>query len=429
MATSFRDKLTILGQYIEEYWLEHWGFQLMPARQKRFIKKLQKRQTIRVVFFVTDIAMWKYQELYRQLEADKRFELHIVLSPAIHHEQKQKLDNLQKMRTFFTEHGMSFHDWRMEENEPPMDVRHGINPDIVFYTQPYHGVFHPKHCFLKFTDRLIAYYPYCYLQASTAYNYDGPFQNIAWKLFYFDRYSLQDAQNFAKNKARNAVVTGYPSSDIFTRNEPSTAWHDEHHQRKHLIWAPHFSLANEGTSFSRSNFLNLCDFMVELAERYQEQLQIAFKPHPSLYRELCKHPEWGQARADAYYKKWATMPNTQLETGDFVDLFRGSDAMVHDSGSFVLDYLYFNKPVMYISKDITLIKREVSKLSQMAYDEHYIGKDQKDILQFVEDVVLAGNDTKREERTRFLRETLLPGNGKSVAENTYEEIIHSLGLQ
>ena len=428
MATSFRDKLTILGQYAEEYWLEHWGFKLMPARQKRFIKKLQKRQTIRVAFFVTDIAMWKYQGLYRQLEADKRFELHIILSPAIYHEYKQKLSNLQKMRTFFTEQHMPFHDWRLEDNEPPMDVRHDIDPDIVFYTQPYHGVFHPKHCFLKFTDRLIAYYPYCYLQASTAYNYDGPFQNIAWKLFYFDRYSLQDAQHFA-NKARNAVVTGYPSSDIFTQDAPSPAWHDEHHQRKHLIWAPHFTLANAGTSFSLSNFLNLCDFMIELAERNQDRLQIAFKPHPSLYRELCKHPEWGQERADAYYQKWATMPNTQLETGDFLDLFRGSDAMVHDSGSFVIDYLYFNKPVMFISRDVSLIKREVSKLSQMAYDEHYIGKDQDDIQRFVEEVMLAGNDTKREERTEFLQKTLLPGNGKSVAENTYEEIIRSLGLQ
>jgi hypothetical protein len=65
----------------------------------------------------------------------------------------------------------------------------------------------------------------------------------------------------------------------------------------------------------------------------------------------------------------------------------------------------------------------------MAYDEHYIGKDQNDIQRFVEEVVLAGNDTKREERTEFLQKTLLPGNGKSVAENTYEEIIRSLGLQ
>jgi hypothetical protein len=103
--------------------------------------------------------------------------------------------------------------------------------------------------------------------------------------------------------------------------------------------------------------------------------------------------------------------------------------MVHDSGSFVIDYLYFNKPVMFISRDVSLIKREVSKLSQMAYDEHYIGKDQNDIQRFVEEVVLAGNDTKREERTEFLQKTLLPGNGKSVAENTYEEIIRSLGLQ
>lgn len=84
---------------------------------------------------------------------------------------------------------------------------------------------------------------------------------------------------------------------------------------------------------------------------------------------------------------------------------------------------------MFISKDINLIKREVSKLCQMAYDQHYIGKDQNDILQFIEDVVLAGNDPKQAERADFLHKTLLPDNGKSVAENTYEDIVRSLGLQ
>ena len=421
MATSFRDKLTILSQYAEEYWLEHWGFKLMTARQKRFIKKLQKRQTIRVAFFVTDIAMWKDQGLYRQLEADKRFELHIILSPAIYHEYKQKLSNLQKMRTFFTEQHMPFHDWRLEDNEPPMDVRRDIDPDIVLYTQPYHGVFHPKHCFLKFTDRLIAYYPYCYLQASTAYNYDGPFQNIAWKLFYFDRYSLQDAQHFAKNKARNAVVTGYPSSDIFTQDAPSTAWHDEHHQRKHLIWAPHFTLANAGTSFSRSNFLNLCDFMVELAERNQDRLQIAFKPHPSLYRELCKHPEWGQERADAYYQKWATMPNTQLEESSYVDLFLTSDAMVHDSGSFTTEYLFTRKPVMYLVRSDE-VRGKFSPLGEQMFDAHYHAHSIEDVTRFLDDVVLGGVDPMAEKRQDVYDRYLQPVDGMLPSQKIIHEI-------
>ena len=421
-------KLTVLRQYAEEYWLEHWGYKLMPARQQRFIGKLRKRGRVKVAFFVLDVAMWKYQGLYEQLQADARFETFIVLSPSNNHSHEQQVYDLQHMRAYFDAQKMAYIDWRLEDGAPPPDVRRSINPDIVFYTQPYHGAYHPKHSFLQFTDRLLAYYPYAYLLIEDPYIYDGPFLNIAWKLYYYDRFSLQNARQFARNKARNVVVTGYPNADVYMQDAPSTAWKDAGHSKKRLIWAPHFTLSNDGSPFSRSNFLDLCDFMPQLAQRYRDQLQIAFKPHPSLMRELCNHPQWGKERAEAYYRQWADMPNTQLELSGFVDLFRGSDAMVHDSGSFVIDYMYFNKPVMYIAKDIERTKRQGNQLSRMAYEHHYIGKTQQDITDFVEKTVLGGDDPLKEARLSFRNEYLLPANGKSVARNTYEDMIASLGL-
>ena len=206
-------KLTVLRQYAEEYWLEHWGYKLMPARQQRFIGKLRKRGRVKVAFFVLDVAMWKYQGLYEQLQADARFETFIVLSPSNNHSHEQQVYDLQHMRAYFDAQKMAYIDWRLEDGAPPPDVRRSINPDIVFYTQPYHGAYHPKHCFLQFTDRLLAYYPYAYLLIEDPYIYDGPFLNIAWKLYYYDRFSLQNARQFARNKARNVVVTGYPNAD------------------------------------------------------------------------------------------------------------------------------------------------------------------------------------------------------------------------
>ncbi len=421
-------KLTILKQYVEEYWLQYFGYKLMPARHRRFISKLQQRQKVKVVFFALNVAMWKYQGLYEKLSEDKRFQLFVVLSPAISLDMKQRIIELQHMRSYFQQQGISFIDWHLEDGEPAPDIRSTINPDIVFYTQPYHGVYHPKHCFLQFTDRLIAYYPYAYLLIEDPYIYDGPFLNIAWRLYYYDSFSLKNAQQFARNKAANAIVSGYPNADLYMSNSSSTAWKDADHSRKRLIWAPHFTLANDGSPYSRSNFLDLCDFMIDVAHRYKDNLQIAFKPHPSLIRELYNHPEWGQQRADAYYRQWAEMPNTQLELEGFADLFRGSDAMIHDSGSFVIDYLYFSKPVMFITKDIEITKCHGNELSRIAYDYHYIGSNQQDIIDFIENTVLKGQDPLYDARLQFRKEYLLPANGKTVAQNTYDDIISSLGF-
>ena len=79
-----------------------------------------------------------------------------------------------------------------------------------------------------------------------------------------------------------------------------------------------------------------------------------------------KHPDWGKVKADEYYELWRTMPNTLLADGTFTNLFEGSDAMVHDCGSFVVDYLYFGHPVMFVSKDIARAKSFVNVPGQRA---------------------------------------------------------------
>jgi CDP-glycerol glycerophosphotransferase (TagB/SpsB family) len=141
------------------------------------------------------------------------------------------------------------------------------------------------------------------------------------------------------------------------------------------------------------------------------------------------HPEWGKEKADAYYDRWRNMPNTQLADGEFVNLFQGSDAMVHDSGSFVVDYLYFQKPVMYVSQDIQRAKSYANIPGQQAYDAHYIGRTCDDVAHFVEHVVLSGQDTMQARRQTFYQEFLAQPGGQSTAQNIYQDIIHQLCKQ
>lgn len=419
---------TILWQKICEAWLYRVGYRLMPARQRRYIEGLRGRQEIRVAFVVQNVPMWKYQELHRVLCADRRFRVSVVLSPSMTFTDEQRLSDIRTMRRYFDAQGVEYVDWDLEHGARPVDIRKAIDPDIVFYTQPYHGVFHPRHQFLNFTDRLMAYYPYGFLQTQDRYLFDQVFTNVAWKLYYANRYNLEDARLFMRNGGRNVVVVGYPNSDIYVKKSTADVWKDTGRQRKRLIWAPHFTLANDGSAMSRSNFLDICDFMVEAAKRYADRLQIAFKPHPGLLTELYKHPVWGKEKADGYYAEWAQMENTQLETGDYVELFKGSDAMIHDCGSFVIDYLYFNKPVMYLTRDFEGTRRYGNELCRGAYDVHYIGCGERDITAFIEDVVLSGKDTLSEKRTVFYKQNLSTPDSGSVAQNTYRDMLRSLGM-
>ena len=420
-------KWTILRQRLHEAWLYRYGYKWAPCRQQRYIEKLQRQQRpVRVAFFVLNISMWKYQGLHDLLRRDKRFSVYTVLSPGLGYLTEQRLRDLRQMRQYFNDRQIDYIDWQLENDAPPTDIRKTIDPDIVVYMQPYHGVYHPLHCFLKFTDRLILYTPYSFVQAQDPYNYDNEMQNIAWKQYFPTSCHIEDAQRLARNKGINIVAAGYASADDFLNNDYQEVWHDEGHSRRRLIWAPHCTLANDGSVFSRSNFLMMADYMVKLAQRHTNDLQIAFKPHPGLLTELYKHPEWGRQRADAYYQLWRQMPNTQLADGPFKDLFQGSDAMVHDSGSFVVDYLYFNRPVMYVTRDIQRAKSFVNLPGQEAYDAHYVGATLDEVEHFIDDVVLAGHDTMTSVRQAFYDRFLARPNGKTVAENMYQDILTSL---
>ena len=122
------------------------------------------------------------------------------------------------------------------------------------------------------------------------------------------------------------------------------------------------------------------------------------------------------------------MENTQLETGQFVDLFMTSDAMIHDSGSFAVEYHYSRKPVMFVTHDKKSVYSTLSEFGYKAYDLHYFGQNEADVRHFIDDVVLGGNDPLRLQREQFYHDYLLPPGGKSVAQNVMDDIVESLAL-
>lgn len=166
-------------------------------------------------------------------------------------------------------------------------------------------------------------------------------------------------------------------------------------------------------------------FMLKMAQKYTDRVQFVFKPHPLLYEKLKKI--WGEEKTKNYYNQWKTMPNTSFHDGEYIDLFLTSDAMIHDSGSFLLEYLYVNKPVMR-----TMTGEDMSKVfNKLALDSlnvYYQGFNEQEIEQFIQNVI-DGVDPMKEAREKFYQERLLPPNGKLPSENIIDDIIDSIKNQ
>lgn len=387
----------------------------LPSIDKRVFSK----DRIKVVFFVINLGMWKNDKLFRLFMESGRFDPYIVFFPQKSDTPDRMREVQADLRRHFEAKGFPFIDGYDFSKNEYFDIT-GFAPDILFYPQPY-GVGGEVFNTDRFAEKcLFAYIPYCIPLNDIPRLYNQLYKNICWRMFYPTEYSKEREREHLYTRRDNIVVSGYPSSDYLTdTSRPScSSWKDPDRKFKRVIWAPHHSIL-ETDVLGYSTFLRIADRMVDLAEKYRDKVQFVFKPHPLLKGKLYRPEIWGKERTDWYYSKWAGMTNTALAEGEYYDLFLTSDALIHDCCSFMAEYLYTGKPLMFITRDIGSIAASVNDFGKECLRRHYHGGGISDIEKFLDNVVINGDDTMLETRRDFYRESLkTPGTG-SVAENIF----------
>ena len=91
-------------------------------------------------------------------------------------------------------------------------------------------------------------------------------------------------------------------------------------------------------------------------------------------------------------------------------MFKTSDAMIHDCGSFTVEYLYVNKPILYIGNERDKI---LCNFGKMAMEANYTLNDFS-IEEFIDTLHI---DKKNQVRTEFLQKYLIPPNNKTFSQN------------
>lgn len=387
----------------------------------KIFESVQASKKVKVVFTAWNVSMWKYHGIYELMAKHPRFDPIVVFCPSPGKDRKTRERDLEEMRNVFSMRGYNI--WEHIHWENGFDFGKDLKPDLVFFTQPY---FPARYWRGLKTIFCYCHYGFTSCEAAT-WQHNNFMQNIAWKIFQPTKLTIEAAKKCAWVRDKNCVHSGYPTADEFfnaLHGNAVSPWKAVTGIPKRIIWAPHFSIS-EKSIFRASNFLRLHQVMLDIAEEFRGRIQWAFKPHPFLFPTLCKTDYWGEEKTKAYFEKWKNLDCGQLEQGAYVELFSTSDAIIHDSGSFTIEYLYTQKPAMYLM--IPGEERKADILGSEALECYYHGSEKEEIRHFIEDVVLGGNDPKKEERERFYNKYLLPPNGQSVAQNILDEIERGLG--
>lgn len=385
-----------------------------PRRHQKALEIVRKKEVVKVAFFLTHESVWKYEELYNLMLQHSKFEPQLFVCPVVDFGNENMLSEMKKTYDSFSNRGYNIIRVFNQETGKYLDIKKTFSPDIVFFTNPYEGLQDYRYYIKQFTKTLTCYVPYAIMMVNYEFIYNLNFHNLVWKIFSETPLHKEIAINIQRIKGRNTVITGYPGFDpLLINKKPKDVWKINNRGLKRIIWAPHHSM-NELNKVA--NFLEYYDFFLELALLYKDKLQFAFKPHHLLRVKLESDAYWGKEKTNNYYNKWENLENGQFENSDYINLFLTSDALIHDCGSFMAEYLITGKPSLFMVRDESIMEYW-NEFGKNALAVHYKSKNQKQIIDFIENVVLAENDLMKEERDAFVNKILLPKNNMTASEN------------
>lgn len=403
--------------YIYRRICEIFCFVLFHRAEKRAAKK----DVLNVVFFVVFESTWKVDSVYKAMLADKRFNPIILICPVMDHGWDNMLIRMKEAYSYFVDRGyQNVYRAYDEQTKKYIDVRKEFKPDIIFYTNPYKGLIDNRYYIDKFPDILTCYVPYFFTNMVGDFTYNLPFHNKLWRFYVENDEMVQFYNQRIGYERMNHKAVGYPAFDEYDSIIPP-----KKNNYKYIIWAPHHSI-NQAYDLHRTSFLCYHKQMLEWVEKYKDSLFVIFRPHPLLKNKLYNYEGWGVEKTNEYYQCWNTLPNAMLsENRDYLEDFMLSDAIIHDCGSFTVEYLYTEKPAMFTGE-----KPKESDMSMIAYkalDCYEIARTKEDMEEFIIRVIKGETDALSSKKRLYKEMYLRTLNGVKASDNIMHDICSTIG--
>ena len=381
--------------------------------QKRFCErenilkeKIKNGGNVRIAFFVNRTSMFPARSLFKEMLKTELFDPYIFILPDLRFGKKEAESNQRQCEEELSGYENVFS--IKNENDKKIEEF-----DMAILPYPY-DVSYKKYDLYSLvrSDILPVYINYAYY--CSAYDRDFLFASkrmgLFWKLFADNALNESVAKKVSIVHGTNVVLSGYCKMDSFKKIKKET------NSRKRIIIAPHHSVDGGYNDFmAMSNFYRYADFFLKLPEMYP-QIDFVFRPHPALFLLLKNKNFWGEKKVNDYISAMKSNPNVVYSTeGDYFDEFAKSDGIIQDCGSFLAEYFYTKEPQCYLLKQKDDIEKKFMAFGRECLKNCYIAYNEKEILHFLDDVIVNGNDSMRKQREEFADKVVMLNYPKASA--------------
>ncbi len=376
---------------------------LIQYRQRRRLKAVEVSRGATVWFIVIAYETWKYWEVYDAFKTDKRFVTRVSVFPSGwngDHAARVAEETTARLR----QSGIEAETWSHDEQEPNKG-------DIVFLLNPHESLYPAGYVNKWLKDCIVVYVPYAFW---LALDYEElVFRTKVHRSAALVLYESDEHLRLAKSRgryAKNGVSIGYAGFAEMTPQggpgggEKSEDLEDSKAPR--ILWAPHHSIEANGFS----DFMYWHEHLLDTAKNNLPYL-LVFRPHPVLRPKL--EEAWGHKRARAYYDEWHRAKCGLLDNDSVNVSFHRSSAMMHDSLSFLAEYVITRKPAAYLCRNPELIRERLNGIGKELLDLHVAVSNANQLEAWVVSV-LQGKSPKRATLTDQKREQIFGRAGSDM---------------
>ena len=358
---------------------------------------------VNIAFVVITPSMFPGRPLLKALANNQRFRVNVIVIPDL----RYGLENARKIQHEAVEAvaklGYSPTVAPIDLQDDDVDLR--LLADVLFLPMPY-DVSHEKYNLKNIINLgiLPAMINYGFFRSiyDREFLIARPMYSFYWKVYVETEYNLREFKNHSLISGCNTVLVGYCKMDEYQEGGAKDG------KRKTVLIAPHHSVEGSYNEIlGLSNFLKYAEFFSRLPDSYP-QLDFIFRPHPSLFLQLSDENYWGKLKVAAYIKNLKSKTNlVYSDTAEYFDDFSSSDAMIQDCGSYLVEYLYTFKPQCYMLKSPEDIGAKFVELGQKCLGHNYISYNEDQIINFIENNIIAGYDPKKNGREIFAKEEVM----------------------
>ena len=142
--------------------------------------RLRHKKTIRVLFVLTDLSLWKTELLYQKMSEHPRFTPILGITPT----QVDPEESREKLREYCDERKYEYQDI---DTKASLTAQTGA--DIIIYPQPYSSNYYPKHYYTNNPTALVVHFPYGVHSIMEEWTLNMPFYLHIWQ-HYFENESI-----------------------------------------------------------------------------------------------------------------------------------------------------------------------------------------------------------------------------------------------